>query len=84
MKTLNPGLEDLFLFEADETEEPAHASDVREIHNYVRAMERGIERLRELPISSRLICEIHGILMEGVRGEHATPGFMRHEPKLDR
>ncbi len=70
------GLEDLFLFEADETEVPP-MSDVREIHNYVRAMERGIERLRELPISSRLICEIHGILMEGVRGEHATPGFMR-------
>lgn len=70
------GLDDLFLFEADETEPPP-MSDVREIHNYVRAMEHGIERLRELPISSRLICEIHGILMEGVRGEHATPGFMR-------
>ena len=70
------GLEDLFLFEADETEVPP-MSDVREIHNYVRAMEHGIKRLRELPISSRLICEIHGILMEGVRGEHATPGFMR-------
>ena len=70
------GLEDLFLFEADETEPPP-TSDVREVRNYVRAMEYGIERLRELPISSRLICEIHGILMEEVRGEHATPGFMR-------
>lgn len=70
------GLEDLFLFEADETE-PSPMSDVREIHNYVRAMEHGIERLQELPISARLICEIHGILMKGVRGEHATPGLMR-------
>ena len=70
------GLEDLFLFEADETEPPP-MSDVREIHNYVRAMEHGIDRLQELPISSRLICEIHGILMKGVRGEHATPGLMR-------
>ena len=70
------GLEDLFFFEADQTE-PSLASDVKEVLNYVRALEHGIERLRELPISSRLICEIHGILMKEVRGEHATPGSMR-------
>ena len=70
------GLEDLFLFEADQTE-LSPMSDVKEIFNYVRAMEHGIERLQELPISSRLICEIHGVLMKGVRGEHATPGLMR-------
>ena len=70
------GLDDLFLFEADQTE-PALASDIKEVLNYVRAMEYGIKGLEDLPISSRLICEIHGILMEGVRGEHATPGFMR-------
>ncbi len=70
------GLDDLFLFEADQTE-PALASDIKEVLNYVRAMEYGIKGLEVLPISSRLICEIHGILMEGVRGEHATPGFMR-------
>ena len=71
------GLDDLFLFEADETEPPP-ASDVKEIRNYVIAMEYGIKRLEDLPISSRLICEIHGILMKGVRGgKHATPGLMR-------
>ena len=71
------GLDDLFFFEADETEPPP-VSDVKEIFNYVRAMEYGIKRLQELPISSRLICEIHGILMKGVRGgKHATPGSMR-------
>lgn len=70
------GLDDLFLFEAAETE-PSPMSDVREIHNYVRAMEHGIKRLEDLPISSRLICEVHEILMEGVRGGHATPGWMR-------
>ena len=70
------GLEDLFLFEADETEPPP-VSDVKEIINYVRAMEYGIKRLEELPVSSRLICEIHEILMEGVRGEGATPGLIR-------
>ena len=70
------GLEDLFLFEADETERPP-MSDVKEVLNYVRAMEYGIKRLPELPISSRLICEVHGVLMKGVQGEYATPGLMR-------
>ena len=70
------GLEDLFLFEADETQLPP-VSDVKEVLNYVRAMEYGIKRLPELPISSRLICETHEILMEGVRGEGATPGLLR-------
>lgn len=70
------GLEDLFFFEADETE-PSPSSDVKEIINYVRAMEYGIKRLEDLPISYRLVCEIHEILMKGVRGEYATPGWMR-------
>ena len=70
------GLEDLFLFEADETESPP-VSDVKEVINYVRAMEYGIKRLPELPISSRLIFETHEILMEEVRGEGATPGLLR-------
>ena len=70
------GLDDLFLFEANESE-PSPLSDVREVINYVRAMEYGIKRLKDLPISSRLICEIHGTLMKGVRGDHATPGELR-------
>ena len=70
------GLDDLFFFEADETE-PSPVSDVKEILNYVRAMEYGIKRLEDLPISYRLICEIHGILMKGARGERAAPGSMR-------
>lgn len=70
------GLEDLFLFEADEMARPP-VSDVKEILNYVRAMEYGIKLLNDLPISYRLICEVHGVLMKGVRGEYATPGLMR-------
>ena len=73
------GLDDLFLFEANGTQ-PSLVSDVTEVFNYVRAMEHGIKRLQELPISSRLICEIHGILMEGARGEYAAPGAMRTSP----
>lgn len=69
-------LSDLFFFEAAELEEP-RVPDVLEVRNYVRAMERGLERLKKLPISSRLVREIHGVLMEGVRGEHLTPGEFR-------
>ncbi|MYB66525.1 Fic family protein [Candidatus Poribacteria bacterium] len=70
------GLDQLFLFEADKTEEP-QIPDVKELLNYVNAMEYGIKRLENLPVSSRLLCEIHEVLMRGVRGEHATPGLLR-------
>lgn len=69
-------LSDLFFFEAEEQEEP-RIPDVLEVRNYVRAMEYGIERLKTLPVSIRLIREIHKILMDGVRGGHATPGEIR-------
>ena len=69
-------LSDLFFFEAAEFEEPK-VPDVREVRNYVRAMECGIDRLEKLPISTRLICEIHKVLMDGIRGEHTTPGEIR-------
>jgi Fic family protein len=51
--------------------------DLREVRNYVRALEHGITRLADLPLSLRLVRELHGQLMEGVRGGHATPGEFR-------
>ena len=51
--------------------------DVREVYNYVRALEYGLDRLPSLPLSLRLIREIHARLMEGVRGERGTPGEFR-------
>jgi len=51
--------------------------DAHEVHNYVRALDYGLERLETLPLSVRLMCEIHGILMKGVRGETMTPGEVR-------
>ena len=69
-------LNDLFFFEASEKQTP-RTPDVHEVRNYVQAMEYGIKRLRDLPVSVRLICEIHAILMQGVRGDHATPGETR-------
>jgi len=69
-------LGDLFFFEAAPAE-ALRAPDVREVHNYVRALEYGLARLKDLPLSSRLVREIHARLMEGVRGAQATPGEYR-------
>ena len=51
--------------------------DVLETHNYVNALNTGLERLNELPLYNRLLREIHGILMQGVRGQEMTPGEFR-------
>lgn len=51
--------------------------DLREVANYVVALEHGIARLKKLPLSLRLIRELHEKLMAGVRGRHATPGEFR-------
>ena len=52
-------------------------SDVSEVFNYVGAMNYGLERLKDLPVSIRLIREIHEKLLTGVRGQHMTPGELR-------
>ena len=51
--------------------------DVNEVINYTAALNFGIARLADLPLSGRLLREIHEILMTGVRGGHATPGQFR-------
>ena len=70
-------LSDLYAFETKQLPLFEHAPDVREVHNYVRALEYGLDRLTTLPLSLRLVREIHAQLMEGVRGEHQTPGEFR-------
>ena len=62
----------------DEVEvERTQDADTQEVRNYVTAMEYGLERLRELPLSLRLVREMHERLMRGVRGDQATPGEFR-------
>jgi Fic family protein len=68
-------LSDLLLDEADG--ERSEAVDVREVRNYVDALEYGLQRLRDLPLSLRLVRELHERLMRGVRGDRATPGEFR-------
>ncbi|OFZ19172.1 MAG: hypothetical protein A2Z20_02295 [Bdellovibrionales bacterium RBG_16_40_8] len=52
-------------------------SDVDEIKNYIQAMNYGMQRIKTLPLSWRLIQEIHGKLLKGVRGQHKSPGEFR-------
>ena len=61
----------------DDQRKPSTADDVKEVRNYVRALEDGIERLNDLPLSLRLVKELHQRLMEGVRGGTKTPGEFR-------
>jgi Fic family protein len=70
-------LDQLFLFEA-EPEHVAHPTDVSEVSNYVRALEHGLQLLKEgTPLCLRLIREVHARLMEGVRGGDKQPGSFR-------
>ena len=55
------------------------SDDVLEVSNYVTALEYGIDRLDRLPISLRLINEVHERLLTGVRGEEKRPGELRDE-----
>ena len=69
-------LQDLLAAEAELYDENT-PRDVDEVVNYVRAMKHGLTRLDDLPVSVRLIREIHSCLMEGVRGERLQPGELR-------
>jgi Fic family protein len=56
---------------------PEQPADVDEVVNYVAAMNHGLARLSALPVSVRLIREIHAKLLRGVRGSRLTPGELR-------
>ncbi len=66
----------LFAAEAG-TRRAADSTDLREVANHVAALEYGIDRLGTLPLSLRLIREMHERLMRGVRGDAAKPGEFR-------
>jgi Fic family protein len=70
-------LVDLYNYEASQFSFLEEGSDVNEVFNYVRALDYGLARLRELPVSLRLIREIHAKLLENVRGGNLTPGEFR-------
>lgn len=67
-------ISDVYVFEA--AERPATA-DTREVVNYVHALNYGIDLLGELPLCIRLVNQVHGTLLAGVRGDDKSPGRLR-------
>lgn len=70
-------IHDLYTYEAHQLSFSEYPDDVREVHNYVQALHYGLERKGTLPISLRLLRELHQKLMKDVRGGHLTPGEFR-------
>jgi Fic family protein len=70
-------LQGVLEFEADLTPKGEKVDDIKEVVNYQKAMDYGINRLKEFPMSIRLIKEIHKILLTETRGHEKTPGEFR-------
>ena len=73
---------DLLAFEAGADQTATSGRDqTREVHNYVRALERSLDLLDAVPVSRRLLCKVHQILLQGIkskqRGAHKRPGEFR-------
>lgn len=64
-------------FVKKENLDPEKRNDWDEVHNYIQAVRYSIDRLKDLPVSTRLIKETHALLLQGVRGEHKLPGSYR-------
>ncbi|HAZ15368.1 MAG: cell filamentation protein Fic [Chlamydiae bacterium GWC2_50_10] len=62
------------IFEYENQIPVKNANDVEEVVNYIKALNHGMQRLNNFPMSLRLIKEIHTLLLEGVRGTDKTPG----------
>ena len=62
----------------DQIEDGGDVRDsVREVNNYVRALNFGVQQLNAIPFSLRLVRELHRVLMTGVRGQNRSPGEFR-------
>lgn len=54
-----------------------HHKDVADVVNYVRAVDRGVELLKKMPLCTRLLRQVHAVLLDGVRGTEKNPGELR-------
>ena len=70
-------LEEVFEFDADKIEDEFRKGDIYEVLNYRLALIEGRDRMNQIPLSLKVIREMHKILMTGVRGENKDPGNFR-------
>lgn len=54
-----------------------HHKDVADVVNYVRAVDRGVELLKKMPLCTRLLRQVHAVLLDGVRGTEKNPSELR-------
>lgn len=54
-----------------------HHKDVADVVKYVRAVDRGVELLKDMPLRTRLLRQVHAVLLDGVRGTEKNPGELR-------
>ncbi len=75
-------LRQLVVFEAEPSGQPAEDDDAQEVKNYVESLNYGLKRLEQLPLSLRLLRELHERLMAEVRGEDQMPGQFRSRQNM--
>lgn len=68
------------VLKAEASETPTGSEDIAEVERYIRATRHGFAAIDKLPISQRLIKELHAILLAGVRGKEKLPGELRRTP----
>lgn len=78
IENINTTLTQVLEYNSENSED----KDIQEVWNYINALRHGIELMREknIPVSSRLIRECHGVLLSGVRGQSKMPGQFRKVP----
>jgi Fic family protein len=64
------------VFDAEASDQ-TYGADIEEVVNYVNAIEIGLRRLETLPVSMRLVREMHAVILAGVRGRDRQPGELR-------
>lgn len=76
-------LMNVLLFEQDTARTVEPDDDTEEVLNYIQAQNEGLDRLRNEPVSLRLLRDLHATLLRGVRGRNKAPGqFRRHQVHL--
>lgn len=68
------------VLQADASDSPTSSEDIAEVERYIAATHRGYELVNELPITARLVLELHATLLSGVRGQEKLPGEFRRSP----